>query len=162
MSVSASNGRTLPERVEPIPVGFMLSSINGRNQLEGGARRVVHQRCNLCRSAPEAEFKCLQCGLMCGVCMRTMCSHDRGRGVYELVTSPAATNMPAQSFCNSCGMRPLPVPYYHCMVCPDYDHCPACEEINDGIEAMGDTSTRPRHDPAHPMIKYRGPHSWRV
>jgi hypothetical protein len=51
-------------------------------------------------------------------------------------------------------MRPLPLPYYHCMVCPDYDLCPSCEDINSTLTAH---SGEKIHDGTHAMIKYKEP-----
>jgi len=153
---SFGSAQVLPGRVEAtVPGTFMMSAINGRAQLKG----IVRDCCEKCVGIVPATFVCRRCGFICDICMRTICTHTRGDEVKSCTGPSAANPMPASSFCNSCGMKPLPVPYYHCIVCPDYDHCPACEEINDDLAALARPGARPRHDPTHAMIKYRRPHS---
>jgi hypothetical protein len=80
--------------------------------------------------------------------------HDKHREtIHPIGTHPLLQAHPA-SFCNGCGATPLPLPFYHCMTCQDFDLCGDCERIN-GLVLAGGKNRKQVHDPSHPMIKYR-------
>jgi hypothetical protein len=138
-----------------IGFSFMLNPNSGRfmgrKALEKCELNRSEDRCAECAQA--ATFRCRDCRKnLCEVCIRTIISHVKHE-VTALINKQAV--MPKASFCNGCGVSPLPIPYYHCMVCEDYDLCGTCEGINDVVVAT--TIDDRIHDPTHPMVKYRRP-----
>jgi hypothetical protein len=128
----------------------MLSPPSGRLDMDNGG-------VELCRDCYRARstWKCLDCRTThCDVCVRLNPKHGAHRSQVVPLTPLNVWGARPQSFCNGCGASPLPLPFFHCMTCADYDLCAGCEEINSGLIA----SKAPReklHDATHPMIKHR-------
>jgi len=144
---------------------FMLSDLNGRADLRPppapllrdltGRSGSTTALCAHCWRDP-AAVDCEACGPLCGVCVRTRPSHrDHESQSSEIMTGARhieVQRLPPTSFCNACQRRPLTLPYYHCLVCPDYDLCDACDALQDSLLARGDLKL---HDPTHAMAKIR-------
>jgi hypothetical protein len=159
-----------PNIVKPVVrrFSFMLHEYNGRLQLDQSlAHRYAVPRSDGQRPIPGTcagcftkitgpSFKCtLGCGVLCAICVRTLTMH---RGHQKCTTEERRSVqqsglMPFGSFCNGCGQTPLTTPFYHCMVCVDYDLCATCEELNDKFDVAGDDLML--HTLDHVMVKYR-------
>jgi hypothetical protein len=136
---------------------FMMSPTRGRVALEDEAHgQFVITYCGC--SSRDVVWHCDDCGAdYCDLCIRLDARHrPEHKRVRATRSIPVLTQLP-RSFCNACRAVPLPLPYYHCLVCPDFDLCAACEAINDLLAQTPDRA--PLHDPTHPMMKLRTLHS---
>lgn len=135
-------------------VVLKLASINGRRHLEQLERDSASAQppCDVCGHV-RASYICSMCSRSaeCGLCAKTLGRHDGHMAHVSLLKAPST--MPPTSYCNAFGERPLSLPYYHCTVCPDFDLCRDCEELNDRlVDAKQDVVL---HDPLHVTVKIR-------
>jgi hypothetical protein len=141
-------------RPEDTTFSFMLSTLSGRDNLQAEAygRSPV---CTLCHErSGTAAWLCTRCGTLCDVCVRVASEHTVDHTAVEQIYRRGPMHAAPDSYCDACGMKPLTLPYYHCVGgCDNYDLCATCETINDTLIAGG--QRRPLHDPTHVMVKYR-------
>lgn len=144
--------------VQPPDNTFMMSPINGRREYE---KRIAGRDARVCVHCTTrlVPWHCTVCGSdLCDVCVRlSQCGSStlvkgRAHTLTQIRERKLLTTQP-KSFCNACGCTPLTVPYFHCMVCVDYDLCEGCDAANDLLIK----NLQSIHDSGHPMIKFRKP-----
>jgi hypothetical protein len=134
---------------------FMLSSIQGRKELDkvsdppGGRSETFCTACD-----HDALWECTTCKApLCDVCVRTLSTHKE-HAIQRLPGSHhRRVHDDKPKACSTCGISPLPLPYYQCVKCRDFFLCTTCDEINDRLAPLYDELMV--HNVDHPMIKYR-------
>lgn len=100
---------------------------------------------------PGVRYECKTCDgyNICSSCYKTV-NHEISHPMIQYKCPETTYDLSVvrhiRIICDGCGQTPIIGTRNKCSVCRDYDLCDKCNDSD-------------RHDPTHPMIKYRMPQS---